>query len=154
GGGKACANSKNFYSTGNTTSDLYGNPPVITVNGVTGYQWKPFDSLSDDDRDLKYSMAQVGAGYQLTDDLYGSLTYEYFKADLKDGDTAFQAYNLHEMASGKHEKNRVSLKARYILAGAEIGFEYQYDFGTFTPDFGGGFVPQVADAQIAKDHNV
>jgi hypothetical protein len=154
GGGVACANNKNFYSSGNTTADIYGNPPVITVNGVTGYQWKPFDSLSDDDRDLKYSMAQLGAGYQLTDDLYASLSYEYYHADLKDGDTAFQAYNLHEMASGKHEKNVLSLRARYILAGAEFGFEYQYAYGTFEPDFGGGFVPQVADAQIAKDHNV
>ncbi|HZF09241.1 MAG TPA: hypothetical protein VFE33_10675 [Thermoanaerobaculia bacterium] len=154
GGGTACAGNKNFYSTGNTTADIYGNPPVITVNGITGYQWKPFDSLSDDDRDLKYSMAQLGAGYQLTDDLYASLTYEYFHAKLQDGDTAFQAYNLHEMASGTHEKNVLSLKARYILAGAEIGFEYQYAYGTFDPDFGGGFVVQYADATIAKDHQV
>ena len=154
GGGAACAGNKNFYSPGNSTSDLYSNPPVITVNGVTGYQWKPFDSLSDDDRDLKYSTYQLGAGYQLRDDLYGSITYQYYHADLKDGDTAFQAYNLHEIASGTSEKNQVSVKARYILAGAEFGFEYQYNFGTFKPDFGGGFVPQVATQQIANDHNV
>jgi hypothetical protein len=154
GGATACANNKNFYSTGNTTSDLYTNPPIITVNGITGYQWKPFDSLSDDDRNEKYSTAEVGAGYQLTDDLYASIIYDYYHVDLVDGDTAFQAYNLHEMASGKTEKNVLSLKARYILAGAEIGFEYQYAFGTFDPDFGGGFVVQYADAQIAHDHNV
>jgi hypothetical protein len=154
GGGQPCHNNVNFYSPGNTTSNIYKNPPVITVNGVTGYQWKPFDSISDDDRDLKYQTYQLGAGYQLTDDLYGSAAYEYYHAKLKDGDTAFQAYNLHEMASGTHDKNRVILKARYILAGAEFGFEYQYNFGTFTPDFGGGFVTQFADAAIAHDHHV
>ncbi len=154
GGGVACAGNRNFYSTGNSTADLYGNPPVITVNGVTGYQWKPFDSVSDDDRDLRYSTIMLGAGYQLTDQLYGSLSYQYYDADLKDGNTAFQAYNLHEMASGKSLKNIVSLKARYIIGGAEFGFEYQYNFGTFDPNFGGGFVVQYATPQIAADHNV
>ena len=32
--------------------------------------------LSDDDRDLNYKLLQIGAGYQLTDDLYASLTLE------------------------------------------------------------------------------
>ncbi|MBZ5637212.1 MAG: hypothetical protein LAO51_00495 [Acidobacteriia bacterium] len=138
-----------------SSAALYGNPPVITgAGGVVGYQWKPFDSLSDDDRDEKYWLYQIGAGYQLTNDLYGSLTYEYYDVDLKDGNTAFQAYRVHEMASGKHTKNRISAKFRYILAGAEFGLEYQYAFGTFEPDFGGGFVPQVADADIAAAHNV
>ncbi|MGE5233713.1 MAG: hypothetical protein ACM3OB_06340 [Acidobacteriota bacterium] len=154
GGGQACANNKNFYSPGNSVADLYGNPPVITVNGVTGYQWKPFDSLSDDDRDLDYKTFMLGAGYQLTDELYSSISYQYYDVDLKDGNTAFQAYQLHEMASGKSKKNMLSLKARYIIGGAEFGFEYQYNFGTYTPDFGGGFVPQIATAQIAADHGV
>ncbi|MEP7009059.1 MAG: hypothetical protein ABJC13_01925 [Acidobacteriota bacterium] len=154
GGGQACADNKRFYSAGNSTADIYGNPPVITVNGVIGYQWKPFDSLSDDDRDLSYKLLQIGAGYQLTDDLYASLTLERYDTTLEDGNTAFQAYQLHELASGDHTQNKISLKARYILAGAEIGFEYQYNQGTFDPDFGGGFVPQVATEQISKDHNV
>ena len=118
GGGVACAGNKNEYSSGNSTADLYGNPPVITVNGVTGYQWKPFDSLSDDDRDLNYKTYQLGAGYQLTDDLYTSLSYQYWDVNLKDGNSAFQAYQLHEMASGTHKKNQVALKGRYVLAGA------------------------------------
>lgn len=132
------------------TDQFYSNPPVITgANDVVGYQWKPFDSISDDDRDVKYWMYQLGAGYQLSHDLYAALTYEYFNVELHDGDTAWQAYNTQEFASGKHKKNRVTLKAKYTLAGADFGFEYQYAFGTFEPDFGGGFVPQVATEEIA-----
>jgi len=163
GGGVACANVTNIYGTGtnsdgtpapHSTADIYGNPPVITVNGVTGYQWKPFDSISDDDRDLSYNLYQLGAGYQLTNELYASLTYEYYDADLKDGNTAFQAYQLHEMTSGTHKKDKVMLGARYVLGGAEFGLNYEYNTGNFKPNFGGGFVPQVADAQVAADHNV
>jgi hypothetical protein len=154
GGGVACTNAQNFYSGTNTTADLYGNPSVITVGSTTGYQWKPFDSLSDDDRDLSYKMMGLGAGYQLTNDLYGSVGYEYYDADLVDGNTAFQAYQLHEMASGTSKKNKLIGKAKYILGGAELGFEYQYNFGTFEPDFGTGFVPQIADAAISAAHHV
>jgi len=155
GGGTACAGNKNFYSPGNSTSDLYGNPPVITVTNPatgqteTGYQWKPFDSLTDDDRNLNYWMANLGVGYQLTNDLYGSLLYNYFHANLEDGDTAMQAYNLHEMASGQHRKHQVIARFKYNIAGiSECGLEYQYNFGTFTPDFGGGYVVQYADQGV------
>lgn len=152
--GGGCTGGQRFYSPGHSTSDIYGNPPVITVNGVTGYQWKPFDSLSDDDRDMSYKMYQLGAGYQLTDNLYGSVTLERYDVDLKDGNTAFQAYQLHSMASGQHTKDKAILFARYTLGGAEFGFNYEYNTGTFDPDFGGGFVPQVADANIAKTYGV
>ena len=60
GGGQACAGSRRFYGTAPngdqlSTADLYGNPPVITgINGQVGYQWKPFDNLADDDKDLDY----------------------------------------------------------------------------------------------------
>ena len=154
GGGLPCAGNKNYYSGTNTTADIYGNPGLVTVNGQTGYQWKPFDHISDDDRDLSYLMFNVGAGYQLTDDLYASVVYARFMADLKDGNTALQAYNLHEMASGKHTKNQLAVRAKYILAGAEFGLEYQYNWGTFEPDFGTGYVPQIADEAISKAHNV
>lgn len=154
GGGVECAGNKNFYFGSNTTADIYGNPPIITVNGVTGYKWKPFNSISDDDRDLNYKMLQIGAGYQFTDLLYSSLSLEHYDVDLKDGNTAFQAYQLHEMASGQHDKNNVILLARYTLGGAEFGFNYEYSFGTFDPDFGGGFVPQVATEDIAAKHFV
>ncbi|MGV8040530.1 MAG: hypothetical protein AB2L07_10770 [Thermoanaerobaculaceae bacterium] len=145
---------KRYYSGSNTTADFFGNPPVITVNGVTGYKWKPFDSLSDDDRDLDYRTFQLGVGYQLTDDLYGSAAYELYQADLKDGNTALQAYQLHEMASGEHQKSKLVLKARYIIGGAEIGFEYQWNFGWFQPDFGDGFVVQYASADTAANVHV
>jgi hypothetical protein len=154
GGGVACANVAREYSPGNSISAIYGNPPVITVDGVTGYQWKPFDSISDDDRDLEYLSFRLGAGYQLTNDLYAAVAYAHYNADLDDGNTAFQAYNLHELASGDHEKNQLIANARYILAGVEFGFEYQYNFGTFTPDFGDGFVVQFADEATSASNNV
>jgi hypothetical protein len=155
GNGLPCGNVRHEFSPGNSTADIYGNPPLITVNGVTGYQWKPFDSISDDDRDLNYNMFQFGIGKQLTSDLYGSFSYERYNVDLQDGNTAFQAYNLHEIASGKHRKNKLIAIGRYLLPGLpEAGFQYEYNFGTFEPDFGGGFVPQIADQQIANDHHV
>lgn len=143
---------RNEYSPGLSTADLYGDPPTIVgANGVEGFQWKPFDSLSDDDRDLDYTLVQLGAGYQLTDELWGSITFETFDIDLQDGNTAFQAYQLHEMASGQHDKNRLILAAKYFIGGAEFGMHYMYAWGEFEPDFGGGFVPQVADEQIQQD---
>lgn len=162
GGGQACAGqarpygfrTENGQQVPNTTADIYGNPPVITVNGVTGYQWKPFDSISDDDREMDYQLIQIGAGYQITDNLYSSLTYEMYDVDLQDGNTAFQAYQLHSMASGEHTKNKLMLYARYVIGGAEFGFNYEYNFGEFDPDFGGGFVPQQATQQIANDFGV
>ncbi len=154
GDGEPCADLKNEYAPGFSTADTYGNPNVIDVNGEKGYQWKPFDSLSDDDRLLRYYAFTAGAGYQVSDDLYASLSYTKYLADLFDGNTAFQAYNLHEMASGFHNKNSILLKAKYILAGVEFGAEAQYAFGTFKPDFGSGFIATEADDQTAKDYNV
>lgn len=155
GGGRACANNANAYnSAGNSTADLYGNPPVDTVGGVSGYRWKPFDSIADDDRDLDYKMIQLGAGYQLTDDLWASLSYERYDIDLKDGNTAFQAYQLHELASGKHEKDKIIVNAKYILAGAEFGMTYEYNTGSFDPDFGSGFITQFATADDARNVGV
>jgi len=154
GGGTSCAGNSNFYSPGHSTSELYGNPGVITVGGVTGYQWKPFDSISDDDRDLDYKMFQLGASTQLTDELWASLTYEKYDITLQDGNTAFQAYQLHELASGDHNKNKLYLQAKYFIGGVEFGFNYEYTFGDFHPDFGSGYVVQIANAQISADHNV
>jgi hypothetical protein len=151
GGGVACTGNVNEYSPGNSTAAIYGNPPVITVNGVTGYQWKPFDSLSDDDRNLDYTLYQLGAGYQLSDNLYSSLTYEIYDAELQDGNTAFQAYRLHSLASGQHDKNKLIVASRYTYGAAELGLSYEYNWGEFDPDFGGGFVPQVADEAINRD---
>lgn len=150
GGGVACANRVRTYNGTHSSADIYGNPPVITVNGVTGYQWKPFDSISDDDRDMDYTMLQLGASYQLTDELWTSLTYERYDVDLQDGNTAFQAYQLHEMSSGQHDKDKIILQAKYNIGGAEIGFNYEYTKGEFAPDFGTGFVVQYADQDIAN----
>jgi hypothetical protein len=154
GGGVACANAERFYSSGNSTSSIYGNPGVISVGDQTGYQWKPFDSISDDDRDLSYWMTAAGLGYQLTHELYAALEWSHFDADLEDGNTAFQAYNLHEMASGQHKKDILAARFKYNIGGAEFGFELQYNTANYQPDFGSGFLAQVADEKIAKDHNV
>jgi hypothetical protein len=151
GGGAGCGGVRNEYSSGLSSADLYGNPPVITVDGVTGYQWKPFDSLADDDRDMDYNLFQLGAGWQLTPEIHATVVYEHYDVTLHDGNTAFQAYQLHEMASGEHTKDKLILKARYNMGGAEIGFNYEYDTGDFTPDFGSGFVVQYADAGTAAD---
>jgi hypothetical protein len=156
------ANYRNEYFPGLSTADVdyFKNPPVIEVtHPVTGevqrgYQYKPFDNLADDDRELDYTSFNLGVGSQVTDDLYLSLAYTRYMADLLDGNTAFKAYNLHEMSSGKHDKNQLSLKAKYILAGVEFGLEGQYLFGTFTPDFGTGFVVNYANAATAEKAGV
>lgn len=130
------------YSPGNSTSSVYSDPPTVTgeaLDGtvISGPQWKPFRSLSDDDRDLKYWSFNLGAGYQLSDELYVSLTYAKYLADLVDGNTAFQAYRgEHPMVSGDHDKNQFIVNAKYILAGIEFGLEGQYNFGSYEPDFG------------------
>ena len=41
-----------------------------------------------------------------------------------------------------------------MLGGAEFGFEYQYNWGSFEPDFGGGFVVQYADQGTADNNGV
>ena len=75
GGGLACAGNQNFYSPGNSTVRPLLQPAGHhgrTQRASTGYQWKPFDSLSDDDRDLKYYDADSSApATSCTDDLYG-----------------------------------------------------------------------------------
>lgn len=154
GGGAPCANNVNNYANGFSTAAIYGNPPVITVNGVTGYQWKPFNDVRDDDRNMDYRMIQIGAGYQFTGNVYASLAYENYDVDLLDGNTAFQAYQLHNMASGQHRKNKLMLASKYTLGGAEFGLNYEYNWGSFDPDFGGGFVVQFADAGTARDFGV
>jgi len=145
-----CAGVTNPNDPGANTAGIYGNPPVITVTNpdgstTTGYQWKPFDDLSDDDRDMEYWMYQLGVGTQVSERVNLQFIYEYYDVDLQDGNTAFQAYNLHEMASGKHEKNKFMINGRYILGGIEFGLSYEYNWGEFKPDYGGGFVVQYAD---------
>ena len=118
---------------------------------MRGCQFKPFNDIADDDRELNYTSFNVGAGYQLTDDLYMSLAYTKYMVDLQDGNTALQGYNLHEMVSGQHDRNQLALRAKYILAGVEFGLEGQYAFGSFAPEFGSGYVPQLAtEKQVSE----
>jgi hypothetical protein len=150
-------NEERFLPTGENvanTASIYSAPSEITVDGQTGWQWKPFDSLDDDDRDLDYKLFQVGAGYQLTQEVYGSMTFEHYAVDLMDGNTAFQAYQLHEMASGTHTKNKVILGGKYIVGGAEFGLTFEYNVGKFEPDFGSGFIVQHATAEQAASVGV
>jgi hypothetical protein len=154
GNGQPCLGNRNLYNGVNSTADIYGNPDVVNADGAVGYKFKPFDDISDDDRLLRYFTFGVGAGYQLTDDLYLALHYQKYLADLKDGNTALQAYSLHEMASGWHDKNQFVLRAKYVLSGVEFGLEGQWSFGVFKPDFGDGFVEQRATEEISKNNNV
>ena len=85
---------------------------------------------------MNYKLYQLGAGYQLSGNVYSSLTYEHYDVDLQDGNTAFQAYQLHSMASGESKKNKLMFYTRYTIGGAEFGFNYEHNWGTFTPDFG------------------
>lgn len=122
---------------------------------ATGFAWAPFDDVSDDDRNLDYMTYQLGFGYQFRDELWGGIRFEMYDVDLEDGTTAIRGaypgnwYGYGDQAdpSGSYTKNKVSLLARYTLGGAEIGFQYQYNFGDFTPDFGDGFVARVIDGR-------
>jgi hypothetical protein len=154
--GTGCAGNKRFYDPAGqfSTGDYFSNPSVINVDGVSGYKWKPFDNIADDDRELNYTSFNLGAGYQMTDDLYMSLAYTKFLVDLQDGNTALQGYNLHEMVSGFHNRNQLALRAKYILAGVEFGLEGQYAFGSFRPEFGPGFVEQRATEKQVSDVGV
>lgn len=151
----ASGNTIFYHGNYTTNGTVYaGPPPDVTVDGVTGKQWKPFSSVEDDDRELDYILIHLGGGYQLTDELYGTLSFSRFDVDLTDGTTAFQAYRLHEMAGGKHAKNQLDAKFRYALSGTELGFEYQINFGTYEPDFGDGFLVQKATQDDANNVHV
>src|SRR4029079_12503259 len=62
GGGAACGNVVNPANGGGDVAAIYGNPGIVASDlngdgdaadpGETGYQWKPFDAIADDDRDL------------------------------------------------------------------------------------------------------
>jgi hypothetical protein len=119
------------------TAAFYTNPDLDSPG-----QWKSFTDLADDDKQMNYRMFGVGAGHQITDELHMDVDYEYYDVDLVDGNTAFQAYAVHEMASGKHVKNNVIVRANYIIGGAEFGGVYEYSFGEFSPDFGDGYTVQ------------
>jgi hypothetical protein len=58
------------------------------------------------------------------------------------------------MASGNIKKDKLMLAAKYTLGGAEFGLNYEYNFGSYDPDFGGGFVTQFASAQVSHDFGV
>ncbi len=125
-------------------------PNFVTVEQgyeADGNQWKSFDSLSDDDRDMKYWTYQAGVGYQFRPELYAGLRFEYYDVDLVDGNTATDIKFSHELASGKYKKDKLAALLKYNLGGAEFGLEYQYNFGTFDPDYGTGFVARIIDGK-------
>lgn len=139
----------NEYSPGNSTSALYSNPG-------TNEDFKPFTSVTDDDRKMDYWSFNLGAGYQLTDELYVSLAYAKYLVDLRDGNTAFQGYNSQQgWTGGQYDKNQVIVRGRYVLAGVEFGLEGQWNFGTFEPDYyQDGLTPQFATQAIADQFHV
>jgi len=109
--------------------------------------WYPstlFRDLGDDDRDLTYYMGRIGAGYQLTKDLYGKFYYEYYQADLDDGTVAFTppagaGWWSGPYQSGDHIKNKYALQFDYFLSGMEFGLNAQWIEGKYEPDFKGDY---------------
>ncbi len=155
---------KMIDETDNRLEDPDQVPNIVPtdVTGVAGYDttnspfaWAPFDDVSDDDRDLDYITYQVGLGYQFREEFWGGVRYEMYDVDLQDGTTAIRGafpgnwfgYGDQADPSGEYNKQKLSVLARYTLGGAEIGFEYQYNFGDFKPDFGNDFAPFVIDGQ-------
>ncbi len=110
-------------------------------------QWADFDDLADDDKKLDMYLYEVGAGYQLTDELYAKLTFQHYDVTLVDGNTAFQGNRSHRMAGGEHKKNNLILNASYMVGGAEFGMVLQTSFGEWAPNFGDGFTPTVQDGE-------
>jgi hypothetical protein len=100
---------------------------------------KLFTDLADDDKQLDMYLYEIGAGYQLTDELYLDLTYQYYDVELADGNTAFMGNRSHRMAGGDHVKNNIIADASYLVGGAEFGMIYQYSFGEWAPNFGDGY---------------
>jgi len=125
----------------------------LTDDGVMGHygspdeagQWAEFDSIDDDDKKMTMNMFQLGAGYQLSSELFCDLTWEVYAVDMLDGNTAFQGNRAHRMTGGKHTKNNVILHADYMVGGAEFGMDYQWSFGDWAPNFGDGYNPTVND---------
>jgi hypothetical protein len=77
-------------------------------------------------------MFQLGAGYQLTDDLYASATYEKYDVDLYDGNTP-PGVPTARIASGQHDKNKFIVNAATSSRGAEFGLICEYAWGDCTP---------------------
>src|SRR5205823_5573907 len=68
-------------------------------------------------------------------------------------------YGYSEMVTGFHDKNQLVVKAKYVLAGVELGLEGQWTYGTFTPytsrlGVGRDFIPQYADASRSADLHI
>ncbi|MBD3219650.1 hypothetical protein GF314_00285 [bacterium] len=97
---------------------------------------KLFTDLADDDKQMDMYLYEIGAGYQLTDELYLDLTYQYYDVELVDGNTAFMGNRSHRMAGGDHVKNNIIADASYMIGGAEFGMIYQWSFGEWAPNFG------------------
>ena len=55
------------------------------------------------------------------------------------------------MASGQHEKNKLIALRPLRLRARSSACNYEYNFGAFDPDFGGGFVPQSPTQTIAAE---
>ncbi len=137
-----------FYRPYNADGSVHNaNTAAYYSDPASPGQWKSFNSLGDDDKQMDYRMFGVGVGRQVTDELHMDFDYEYYDVDLVDGNTAFQAYAVHEMASGKHVKNNVILRANYNIGGAEFGGTYEYSFGEFSPNYGDGYTVQYVNGE-------
>lgn len=123
-----------FFLPYNADGTVNNAETAGTYGAVDGA--KLFTELTDDDKQMDMYLYELGAGYQLTEELYLDLTWQYFDVELVDGNTAFMGNRSHRMAGGVHKKNNIILDASYMVGGAEFGMIYQFAFGEWAPNFG------------------
>ncbi|MDJ0837159.1 MAG: hypothetical protein QNK37_11625 [Acidobacteriota bacterium] len=117
---------------------------VTTQAGLAdAYRLSFVGDVAYDDREADYTSFVISAGYQLQEDTYGSLTYEYHEVDLFDGTIDVTPPSMEswepgawiEYLTGQHEKDKLTLKIKYFLSGMEFGLNTQWIDGTYTPEF-------------------
>lgn len=140
------------FNGGNDT-DAFGNTPAgfIAVNpdwAALPEAQRAVTSTSDDNRKADYWTVGGSAGYQLTDDFFARLVYEWQYVDLFDGTTnvrnpglGFEGSNTFgyaEYMTGEHSANKFAVQASYFLSGFELGADVQYIDGKYSPEFRAG----------------
>jgi hypothetical protein len=144
---KFVADEDNRVTRASGLIDAYDGFPIAAGAGLNP-DWIPNiglgGCLSCDDRRADFDTYSVGAGYQLTPDLYARLIYEFHQVELIDGTIDVAPVGLGfegapgsyvEYLTGEHEKNRLGLEFTYFLAGVNFGGSFDYFWGEYDPVF-------------------
>ena len=127
--------------------DLYGNPPVITVSGVTGYQWKPFDSLSR--RRSRHGLHAVSDRRRLPAHLTRSTARSSSSTTTSTSKTATppsRPTSCTRWRPATTPRTSSSCRPATTSAAPRSASTTSTTPATSRPSFGGGFVTQFADA--------